>query len=172
MIEALMGVPGKLKKLLDRVTVARASNLDNLDASISSRASGSTAISSAILTSSRIANLDNLDGAISGLPQATARSVQNGTFKGAALNQSGSSTENETSFRDVTISTVQNTNKCILFVTGSISSSSNLIASFNHTTDVQYIPFGRITSTTNIRIGTAKGSTNYFTGRWTLVEYY
>jgi len=172
MIETLMGVPGKLKKLLDRVTDTRATNLDNLDSTVSSRAASSTAISSAVLTPARIANLDNLDGAISGLPQATARSVQTGTFKGAALNQAGSSTENETSFRDVAISAVQDINKCVFFVTGSISVAPSLSASFNHTTDVQYVPLGRITSASNLRIGTAAGGTNYFTGRWSLVEYY
>lgn len=47
MIPALMGLPGKLKTVLDRLTSGRAANLDNLDAAISTRAAAATALSNA-----------------------------------------------------------------------------------------------------------------------------
>lgn len=50
MIAFLLGVPGKLKTLLDRLTATRAGLLDNLDAAISTRALASTALSNATWT--------------------------------------------------------------------------------------------------------------------------
>lgn len=54
----LAGVPGKLKTLLDRLTAARAGYLDRLDATISSRAAASTALSNATWTNTRAGKLD------------------------------------------------------------------------------------------------------------------
>jgi hypothetical protein len=59
MIGALMGVPGKLKTLIDRLTSTRATNLDNLDATVSSRAAASTALSTATWTSTRAGYMDS-----------------------------------------------------------------------------------------------------------------
>lgn len=50
MIASLIGIPGKMKTLLDRITSGRAANLDNLNATISSRAAASTALSNAVWT--------------------------------------------------------------------------------------------------------------------------
>ena len=64
----LLGLPGRIKTLLDRLTATRAANLDHLDATISTRALASTAVNSADLTTARIVLLDklnNLDGKIS-----------------------------------------------------------------------------------------------------------
>ena len=64
----LLGLPGRIKTLLDRLTATRAANLDRLDATISTLALASTAVSRADLTTARIALLDklsNLDGKIS-----------------------------------------------------------------------------------------------------------
>lgn len=63
MVELLAGVPGKLKTLLGRLTATRAAALDNLDASITSRAPADTAVSNAVLTDTRVAYLDNLAAA-------------------------------------------------------------------------------------------------------------
>jgi len=57
----LAGLPGKLKVLTDRLTAPRAANLDNLDATISSRPAA------ADYTPTRAAKLDNLDAAISSI---------------------------------------------------------------------------------------------------------
>lgn len=56
----LAGVPGKLKTLIDRLTATRAANLDNLNATVSSRAAASTALSNAVWSDARAAKLDML----------------------------------------------------------------------------------------------------------------
>jgi len=56
----LAGVPGRLKTLLDRLTAARAANLDNLNATISSRAPASTALSNMVWTPERATKIDGL----------------------------------------------------------------------------------------------------------------
>ena len=74
----LLGLPGRIKTLLDRLTATRAANLDRLDATISTRALASTAVSSADLTTARIALLDklsNLDGKISEATRALKTQV-------------------------------------------------------------------------------------------------
>lgn len=55
----------RLTELLGRITTARSAKIDNLDASISSRAPASTALSTATWTAARAALLDRLDAAIS-----------------------------------------------------------------------------------------------------------
>lgn len=56
----IYNVPGKVRAVLERLTAARAANLDNLNATISSRAPASTAVSTANLTNQRIAALDDI----------------------------------------------------------------------------------------------------------------
>ncbi|CAH1387012.1 hypothetical protein [Candidatus Nitrotoga sp. M5] len=60
MIEVLLGVPAKVKTLVDRLTATRAARLDYLDAAISSRAPASTAASNAVWTDPRAAKLDTV----------------------------------------------------------------------------------------------------------------
>lgn len=50
MLGALIGVPPKIRALLDRFTAARAANLDKLDVPVSSRAPAATALSTAVWT--------------------------------------------------------------------------------------------------------------------------
>lgn len=50
MMPALLGLPGKIKILADRLTAPRAALLDNLDAAISTRAPAATALSTATWT--------------------------------------------------------------------------------------------------------------------------
>jgi len=56
----LMGLPGKVKTLLDRLTATRAGNLDNLNTTVSSRAAAATALSTANWTNTRAGNLDTI----------------------------------------------------------------------------------------------------------------
>lgn len=58
MIEVLLGLPAKVKTLVDRLTSTRATNLDNLDATVSSRSAASTALSNAVWTDARAGKLD------------------------------------------------------------------------------------------------------------------
>jgi hypothetical protein len=76
----LMGVTGRLKTLVDRLTSGRAANLDNLDAAVTTRAAASTALSTASWTSGRAANLDNLDAAVSSRLSTVINSIQTGTI--------------------------------------------------------------------------------------------
>jgi len=56
----LYGVPGKLKTLIERLSSARAAKIDNLDATVSSRAAASTALSNVVWTDERAEALDDL----------------------------------------------------------------------------------------------------------------
>jgi hypothetical protein len=73
MLDFLAGVPGKLKTLLDRLTATRATNLDNLDAAISTR------VSSSVWTNALAAELDGLAPAIAALPASFVNSIQHKT---------------------------------------------------------------------------------------------
>jgi hypothetical protein len=57
----LLGLPGKVKTLIDRLTSTRATNLDNLDAAITTRAAAATALSSATWTGTRAGYIDLLN---------------------------------------------------------------------------------------------------------------
>ena len=65
MIDFLLGVPGKLKTVIDHLTThlssTRAAKIDNLDATISTRAAASTALSTATWTTARAEKLDRVD---------------------------------------------------------------------------------------------------------------
>jgi hypothetical protein len=66
--DILLGVPGRLKQILDRLTAGRASNLDRVDATVSSRATQTSvnSVNNAVgtvnsrLTAARAAKLDNV----------------------------------------------------------------------------------------------------------------
>jgi hypothetical protein len=61
MLDFFAAVPGKLKTLLDRLSDARATKIDNLDAAITTRAAAATAVSNVDLTGTRIGYLDKLN---------------------------------------------------------------------------------------------------------------
>lgn len=60
MLGFLAGLPGQIATLTSRLTSGRATNLDNLDAAISTRAAASTALSNATWTSALAAALLNV----------------------------------------------------------------------------------------------------------------
>lgn len=64
MSDFLLGVPGKLKTVIDYLTtnlsIARSAKIDNLDTTLSSRAAGSTALSTAVWTNTRAGLLDGV----------------------------------------------------------------------------------------------------------------
>jgi ABC-type hemin transport system ATPase subunit len=83
MIGILASIPGKLATLLGRLTAGRATNLDNLDATISTRAIASSALSNAQWTNARATKLDYLDVPVSSvMPVASSviQSIQYGTL--------------------------------------------------------------------------------------------
>jgi len=67
-MSSLLGISGKVKTLLDRLTVTRAANLDDLNATVSSRAAASTALSTAIWTSTKAGYLTKAISSINGAP--------------------------------------------------------------------------------------------------------
>ena len=67
----LAGIPGQLKTLLDRLTSGRAALLDNLDVASSTLATAAKQVDKDDLTVERIENLDDLDATISSRAPAT-----------------------------------------------------------------------------------------------------
>lgn len=154
----LAGVPGKLKTLLDRLTAGRAANLDNLNATISSRAPASTALSNTVWT----------DGLASNLAQpgllGSVKSVQTGFVSSSSLS-AGSGEDLQ--FVNVTISAVT-TGKCIVsFVGGAGTSVPSAVWPAN---DGYYVT-ARLTSSTQLRLSCARSASN-LVGRWQVIEFY
>jgi len=88
MIDFLLGVPGKLKTLTDRLTADRAANLDDLDTTVSSRAAASTALSSATWTNTKAGYID---AAITGR-LGSIKAIYRGTIALAAASASATAT--------------------------------------------------------------------------------
>lgn len=80
MIGFIASILGKVNALRAAYTDARAGYLDRLDASITTRAAASTAVSNADLTATRIAKLDNLDALISSRLSTVINSIQYGYY--------------------------------------------------------------------------------------------
>jgi len=120
----LLGVPGKLKTLLDRLTATRAGYLDNLDATVSSRTSSS------VWTGTKAGYLD---AAVSSRLSSAIASIQTGYVSSST----GSGSGEDTRYADVTISAVD-TSKSVVIV---------------HPQLGDYPASGRLTSSTNLRLG-------------------
>ena len=148
MIDFLLGVPGKLKTLTDRLTSGRATNLDNLDAAVTSRAAASTALSNVTWTNALAALLGNTiqTSILSG-------AVQTGYFNVVTPTTGAGE---DTYYTDITITAIADTTKCIVMTNG--YSGGN--------TTVNYF-FARLTSTTNLRI--ASVSAGSMAGRWYVI---
>lgn len=132
MIGALMGVPGKLKTLLDRLTSTRATALDNLDAAISTRASAS------VWHAGLASELDGLAPAIAAIPTTPINSIQYNTVTVSDTATSGTRT----------ITSV-NTAKSVLVYLGGSYSASTMNASV-----------GRITLTNSTTVTADRGGTS------------
>ncbi|WP_341649924.1 hypothetical protein [Thauera humireducens] len=164
----LAGVPGKLKTLLDRLTATRAANLDNLNATVTSRAPAATALSNAVWTDARAAKLD-----AGVLATGVVRSVQGGWVNAAP--STGTIDTEDHKYCDVTISAVDVSRSTVVFVGG--STTGGLQSAFTRqdsSTGSSYECTARLTSSTVLRISAPGGSGNNPTkiaGRWTVVEY-
>ena len=164
----LAGVPGKLKMLLDRLTATRAANLDGLtsartgyldrlDATISSRAPASTALSTATWTAARAAKLDSTV-----LVNGVIKSVQTGYADPAAILPNGAAGQDYWHF-NIGISAVGMNKSIVLFQPMGVQSAAPLMTA-------------RLTSSTNLRISKRGQSApaDYGTagGQWTVLEFY
>lgn len=98
-MDFLTGASGRLKTLLDRLTATRAALLDYLDATISSRAPASTAVSNANYTAGRAALLDALG---TGVP-IKAKSIQR---LASSISLDGAGTGIDYRYKDQTVTEV------------------------------------------------------------------
>jgi hypothetical protein len=185
MIAFIINISSKLKSLLNTLTSARAANFANLDAAISSRAPATTALSSSVWTNPKAGYLDaalssraaqatlntinsnlNILDARANVKVSSRLSTIFGNTKiqtnTVLANSFSSGTGQDSSYVDVTISTVANTAKCLVFIQGSAINYTDSIA--------KYYPLaGRLTSTTNLRISVGLS----YSGTWFLrCRYY
>lgn len=159
------GVSGRVKKLLDRLTESRAALLDNLNASVSSRAPAASALSNAVWTDVRAGRLD-----ASVLVNGVIKSIQTHAVVGGTGVQSG--TGEDLRYKDVTISAVD-TAKAIIILHG--GGADYLVS--NGTTNVPtYQPvLLRFTSSTTVRLSAPLSSASgalRIDARFTIVEFW
>lgn len=126
MIGALMGLPGKMKTLIDRLTSARAGYLDNLSAGAVAQAA--TALSSATWTGTKAGYLD---AAVSTRLSTAINSIQTGY---ATANTIGAG--EDAYYLDITITSVNTAKSVVLIQPGSATAVT-----------------GRLTAATTLRIG-------------------
>ena len=150
MIDFLLGVPGKLKTVIDHLQTylssTRCAKIDNLDAAMSSRAPASTAVSNANYTPARAALLDGI------IQTSVIKSIQTGYISQSGIAGSGE----DLYYQDRTITAVD-ISKCIVIVQGVDDSGG-----------MSKMVTGRLTSTTNVRVSSSVASV---TGRWYVVEF-
>ena len=157
MLEPLLGLPGRIKILMDRITSTRASNLDNLDGAVSSRAPASTALSSSVWTGTRAGYLDaSISGrasqsSVDALPQGIINSVQRGSFNPPESSVSA----------NVTISSVDLGKAFLVFSFRTDIGSQKL----------EYIWTGNLTSATNINFQRYTALSVPHTIEWQVIEY-
>lgn len=134
MVDYLLGVPGKLKTLLDRLTATRAGYLD---ASISSRASATNLATVDTVVDTILADTAYMQPRLASMPTnpltTAVRNVRygSGSYSGASR-----------TYVDITMSAITNINKCVLSVKGYDA---------DNYTDVKPT-YGQVTSTTNVRV--------------------
>lgn len=145
MIGALMGIPGKLKTLLDRLTATRAGYLDNLSAGAVAQAG--TALSTAQWTNTRAGYLDNIPS----IPTTPINSIQYGEVSIAAAATSATAT----------ITSVT-TSKTVLVFLGSRMTSGSTASDFQ----------GSLTLTNSTTVtGTRQGTGGTLVLRFVAVEF-
>lgn len=161
MIALILALLGQAAELLNRLTTARAGKIDNLDATISSRAPSSTALSTATWDATKAGRLD---AAISSRANVN---VQQGTF-GATAMSSGSG--EDARFVDVTIAAVSSVSKAVpMFVGGATITGDQF--QVDGGASAVYQCSARLTSATNLRISMRNSSTASCSGSWIVVDY-
>jgi hypothetical protein len=157
MLEPLLGLPGRIKILLDRIGSNTPTQLGRLDANVSSRAPASTALSTSQWTNTKAGYLDAAisgrasQASVNALPQGIVKSVQRGTF-----NPSNGATS-----ANVTISSVDLDKAFLVF---SFRSDTGL-------SDFEFVWTGKLTSATNINFQRYTGVSVAHTIEWQVIEY-
>jgi hypothetical protein len=166
MIDFLLGVPGKLATIYTYLTsylsATRCAKIDNLDVNIISRAPSSTALSTAVWSN---ATADKIN--LGGIP-GTVKSIQSG-YVNAAGTVGAAGAEDE-KYLDVTIAAVV-VAKCVVQVSPGFYNRFVANGVDGNMEVYPEIRSGRVTSTTNLRLGAAS-PVNSIRGRWAVIEYY
>jgi hypothetical protein len=157
-----MGVPGKLKLLLDRMTAARTANLDNLDVAVSSRAPGASALNTAIWTNARAGYLDNLSA---GTVSTFVQSVQTGYINSVA--PTGGAGEDSV-YTDVGIAAVNPAKSVVLLQSLSYFNPSGYFLPTDGTARLVASNVLRVSSVNATPAGVAPTS---LSGRWIVLEF-
>lgn len=161
MLGFLVNISNQAATLVARLTSGRAANLDNLNATISSRAPSGTAVSNADYTAARATKLDNLDAAISAV--SAVNSVQTGWFAvdfSGWVNGPGPGTQDGHAYHDVTITAV-GAKAVVLWQSETTTGSSGGVTG----------TAARLTSATNLRVATQDNTAVGFGGRWTVIDF-
>lgn len=144
MIEFLLAVPGRTKKLLDRLTTTRAANLDYLNDFISTRAPQATAVSNADATVARLSKLDTV----------IVSSVLNSNIQTGYVNAISTAGAGEDPYyTDVAVANVANWNTKAWVFCMNIEAGQDMSA--------------RLTSATNLRVS----GSQFARGRWYIIEF-
>lgn len=195
MVGLILSIFAKIKDLLDRLTVARANKLDNLNTTLSSRAPASTAVSSNIWTNTKAGHLNT--SLSSRASQSTVNSIANKantlkqranvkvssrltTMLGTRKVQSGATSAHppssgsgiDLSYSDHTISAVANINKCLVLVSGGF-------IWWDGSEAVHYPASARLINTTTVRVfinltdpsSSAGGGDWLLRARWQVAEF-
>lgn len=149
MLGNFFGPSGRLKTLLARLTDARATKIDNLDAAISTRAAASTALSTANWTAARAGYLDVLSG------KSLFKSLQTG-FLNSGTPSTGVGTDGTLDYVDVTLGTAVVAANCLVIIQPVQATTGEHLQ-------------GYMTSPTNLRIATNDGVAS-IRCRWYVIE--
>ena len=157
--EFLFGLPGKVATLLTRITSARATKLDNLDAAISTVSVAATALSTSNWTNARAALIDNCDATLSTEFATVASDIAAipGSLKSVQRGTSTAISSNTTT--NATITAVDLAKSFLIFSEN--SSNGNLQSQHE----------GSITTTTNIRFTRKATSSGNDSISWFVVEF-
>ncbi|MFK5986926.1 MAG: hypothetical protein QM479_16075 [Pseudomonadota bacterium] len=144
------GLNGKLKTLLDRLTTARAGNID---AAISSRAAETDAIDIKNNASSLLTKINNLSGSY-------------GAVRNTRYGYNSTAVSTSTNYNNFSVAGLTDINKCLLDV--------NAYAYYSSSPYSRIGGYGYATSLTNVRIYLSAGSLGKLSHKvgFTLVELF
>lgn len=159
MIALVLAALGQLAELLNRLTTSRAGNLDNLNATISSRAAASTAMDKNVWTDAKAGFID---------VSIASRAKANAQTGYVSTTSVSTSTGEDIRYVDVTITAVSAVAKCIVIFDGASGASLAAAQSISGSADA-YRVTARLTSTTNLRLAMPHADAA-IVGRWQVID--
>ena len=177
MIGGLMGLPGKVKTLIDRLTATRAANLDYLTATRAGyidNLSGGAPPTAANYSATRAGYIDKLNAG--GIP-GTVKRVLRFTFSSTSYSGSDGSASNgyltlDKLYYDQALGVTVDTSKTICYFEG-LAGGVTGMGSTPHIGDSNAsVVASRLVSSTQARISSHDPGAFYFSGVLTVIEYY